>query len=91
VIAGAQLFRLLQEMLNLMTTKGEELLKFEQDAPARLSQNPVPLFIGFMLYFMIESQTHCHKTVKMVQQALDFSISKLTPQKHKKDIDFLLL
>ena len=91
MMAGAQLFQLLQEILHLMTKRGEELLKFEQDAPARLSRNPVPLFIGFMLCFMIESETHCHKTVNMVQQGLDFSISQLTPQKRKKDIDFFQL
>jgi hypothetical protein len=35
MMAGAQLFQLLQEMLHIMTKGGEELLKFERDAPAR--------------------------------------------------------
>jgi hypothetical protein len=54
VMAGAQLIQLLQEMLHLMIKGGKDLLKFEQDAPARLRQNPVPLFIGFMLCLMID-------------------------------------
>jgi hypothetical protein len=84
-------FQLLQEMLHIMTKGGEELLKFERDAPARLSRNPVPLFIGFVLCLIIESETHCHTTFKMVHQGLGFSILKLTPQKPKKDIDFFEL
>jgi hypothetical protein len=92
MMAGAQLIQLLPEMLHL-TTKEGELIKFEQDAPARLSRKPVLLFIGFMLCLMIESQTHCSTTVNMVQMGLNCSVSKLlTRQKRKnKDIDFFEL